>query len=362
MTPKYCPHCRKQPLEITRYHGEELDLCRRCGGLWFEQDQLNEVLAARDDDVDEAAFQQTLGEKLGAADRDCPDCRRALTGYHLMPEVTVEIDHCHHCDGTWIDRHELEQVLHQPKLQTALAQLNQSISWKTWIFQILSQLPVEYNIRPRRFPFVNLALILVNVLIFATYAFGHVDPNVMVGLFGERPALFWDGYGWWTPLTAAFLHGGWIHLLGNMYFLYIIGDNLEDALGHWRYLGIYLLCAIIASMGRLVLDYDSDIPSVGASGAVAGLFGMYLLWFRNASLTFMFVVYQKKLAPVWFFGIWLLINLWGMAAQGQGGVDYVAHVCGFLAGLAFGLGLKAWVEHRNPLLRVLASPEVQVVR
>lgn len=318
-------------------------------------------IAARDDDIDPTSFQCGLGETLGPVDRACPDCRQALTGYHLTPDVTVEIDHCHQCDGTWVDRHELEQVLHQPKLQDALAVLNQKVTWKTWIFQVLSQLPVEYNIRPRRKPLVTWFLILINTLIFVSYALGPVDGFAILEQFGEEPARFWNGHAWWTPLTSAFLHGGWIHLLGNMYFLFIMGDNLEDALGHWRFLGLYLGCAIVAGFGRLVIEPGSMVLSVGASGAIAALFGMYLLWFRNASLTFMFFVYQKKLAPAWYFGIWLVINLVGMAT-GSGDIDYIAHVTGFVAGLIAGAALKSWVEERNPMIRLLATPEVKVAR
>ena len=105
----------------------------------------------------------------------------------------------------------------------------------------------------------------------------------------------------WTLLTCMFLHGSIMHLLGNMYFLYVVGDNLEDVLGHKRFLIWYLVCGLIASLSSYLVSPTSAIPSVGASGAIAGLFGMYLMWFRHASLTFMIIIYQKKLSAAWFF-------------------------------------------------------------
>ena len=115
------------------------------------------------------------------------------------------------------------------------------------------------------------------------------------------PADISEGNKAWTLLTCMFLHSSIMHLLDNMYFLYVVGDNLEDVLGHKRFLIWYLVCGLIASLSSYLVSPTSAIPSVGASGAIAGLFGMYLMWFRHASLTFMIIIYQKKLSAAWFF-------------------------------------------------------------
>lgn len=361
MSHKRCPACRHTPLQITRHHDQEVDLCPRCGGLWFEKDELNQLLSAIDNGNDQVDFQGQLGKRLGISQRQCPDCRKSLEHYHLLEHHTLEVDVCHACEGVWIDHDEIETVQQSPRLQESLQRLNTQTNWKSWIFQFLSQMPVEYNIRPHRTPWVTWALIVINCLIYFSYASSDSLTMSMLTNYASTPADLAQGEHLWTPLTATFLHGSLMHLLGNMYFLWLTGDNLEDALGSLRFLLLYLLCGIGASLISVAMNWNSDIPSVGASGAIAGLFGMYVLWFRHASLSFMIVVWQLKLAAVWYFLIWLGLNLFGMLAGG-GGVDYWAHIGGFIIGLLIGLGLRNWVMQRNPLLVMLAQPQVSLGR
>jgi len=161
-----------------------------------------------------------------------------------------------------------------------------------------------------------------------------------------------------------YMHSGVMHLVGNMYFLYIIGDNLEESLGRGKFILYYTLCGFAAAAAQIIADPNSVIPMVGASGAIAGLFGMYLLWFRHASLTLMIVIYQKKVSPLIFFGIWLAINIIGLYAADEhgGGVAYWAHIGGFMAGIVIGLIVKKQVFATNPLLAILNSHEVKIKR
>lgn len=358
---KPCPKCQNQMLTPTTYGSDEIDVCQACGGLWFEKDEVNRMIDELHPDSPLDNYQQYFGEKLGDSELDCPDCKRQLQRYHLLADYHTEIDHCHHCDGSWVDREELQGVQQSPALRSALAELNQKINWKTYLFQFLSQMPVEYNLKSKSRPWVNWTLIALNVLIFAGYFF---DEGRFIWVFSHLAAVpneVLAGQQSWTLLTCIFLHGSVLHLLGNMYFLYVVGDNLEEALGHWRYLGLYLLCGIAASLAGALLRSSSDIPSVGASGAIAALFGMYLLWFRHASLTFMIVVYQKKLSAPWFFGIWLAFNLFGMLI-GQSEVDYGAHIGGFVVGLLIGGWLKTKILRDNPLIDLLNRQEAVIRR
>lgn len=356
-----CPCCHHRTLATTHYEGHHIDICRHCGGMWFDHHQLDAVLSAFDNGDDNVRYREHLGKGLGTSQRACPCCQQTMKHYHLLRDFHVEIDICERCDGAWIDHDELEEVKHSPRIRDVIQDLNQGVNWKTWVFQFLSQMPVEYNLKPSRQPLVTWWLIALNALIFVSYAFNPSVGNAVIELFASRPSDLAQGQHLWSPLTAIFLHGGVMHLLGNLYFLYIIGDNLEDVLGHWRYLGLYLLCGLGASLISVAMNWGSDIPSVGASGAIAGLFAMYMVWYRHASLTFMFVVYQKKLAPVWFFGIWLLLNLVGMLLQGEG-VDYWAHLGGFAIGLGLAYGLKPQVLAANPLLGILSSAKLRVSR
>jgi len=362
MTVKHCPHCRTQPLEVTHYHDEELDICRRCAGAWFEHGELNSLLSKLDNNEENSDFQKLLGERKERTEMTCPCCSIRLHKYRLLKDYDVEVDLCMECDGVWVEYKDLEKVEQSPRIRQALDELNKKVSVKSWIFQALLKFPVEYNLKPHRFPLVTWILLILNTLIFLGYVFSSATENWVFEHFASRPADLAQGAEWWTPLTATFLHGGFMHLIGNMYFLYVIGDNLEDALGRWRYLLVYLAGGVGASLISVAMNWNSEIMSVGASGAIAALFGMYLIWFRFASLSFMFWVIQKKLSPLWYFAIWLVYdNLVAMVIF-RGAIDYWAHIGGFLVGLVIGFSLKNWVYRHNPVIRFLSEESVSVKR
>jgi len=195
---------------------------------------------------------------------------------------------------------------------------------------------------------VNYALIGVNLAVFLyqtsmgpavvdfLYAWG-VIPFRYLQAFPRDPVELL------TPLTAMFLHGGWLHLLGNMLYLYIFGDNVEDLLGSGRYLIFYLLCGAASFGAQILLQHNSMVPNVGASGAIAGVLGAYMLLFPRArvvTLLPLFLFWPIVEIPAFFFlGIWFLMQFFsGAASLGRsdalaGGVAWWAHIGGFLAGM-----------------------------
>ncbi|MGW8284399.1 MAG: rhomboid family intramembrane serine protease [Candidatus Deferrimicrobiaceae bacterium] len=168
------------------------------------------------------------------------------------------------------------------------------------------------------------------------YAYG-VIPFRFVHMFPRDP---WELL---TPLSAMFLHGGWGHLLGNMLYLYIFGNNVEDTLGRGRYLLFYLTCGVLSFLTQIVLQSNSMVPNVGASGAIAGVLGAYFLLFPRArilTLIPLFFFFPLVEIPAFFFlGIWFLMQfLSGAATIGNlsalaSGVAWWAHIGGFLAGM-----------------------------
>jgi membrane associated rhomboid family serine protease len=146
-----------------------------------------------------------------------------------------------------------------------------------------------------------------------------------------------------TPLFAMFLHGGWLHVIGNMLYLYIFGDNVEDILGHGRYLVFYLLCGVASFFVQILSQTTSMVPTVGASGAIAGVLGAYIILFPRArvvTLVPILIVFTLVEIPAYIFlGVWFLIQfLSGAATLGRtsalsGGVAWWAHIGGFLAGV-----------------------------
>jgi len=356
-----CPDCTDSVMKVYDFHGEEVDSCQSCGGMWFENGELNAALSKADNGDDKVRVEETLGQHLGQSTRRCNHCDCSMEHYYLMDGYQIEVDVCHRCSGVWIDEHERQKVVQSPMVKQLLADLDAKISVKTWLFQFLSQMPVEFSLEPKSRPMITYLLLALNILIFMGYGFNLDATDRVFENFAMQSSELLAGHHPWSLLSHMFLHGDIMHLAGNMYFLYVVGDNLEDALGRMKFLGFYLLCGFAAAAAQIVAEPGSSVYMVGASGAIAGLFGMYLMWFRHASLTFMFVIYQKKLSPMAFFAIWLAFNIIGLLMAGEG-VAYWAHIGGFVAGLVIGARLKAKVMQNNPLLAMMNEPEVKISR
>ncbi len=157
-----------------------------------------------------------------------------------------------------------------------------------------------------------------------------------------------------APFVTMFLHGGWMHLIGNMWFLYLFGDNVEDAMGHIRFLVFYLVSGIAATLAHIVFHPLSPIPVVGASGAISGVVGAYLVMFPTARVLtlvpiFFFIVDIVVLPALIFIGLWFLFQFWSgllsLAVPHMGGVAWWAHIGGFLAGLVLAPLMR---ERRKP--------------
>lgn len=208
-------------------------------------------------------------------------------------------------------------------------------------------------------PVVTVLLIVINILVFLYEI--SLDPfarNDFIATYGLVP----DHFSFLCVLTSMFLHGGWLHVLGNMWFLWIFGDNIEDILGSAKFLLFYLLCGFAAAMAQFLADPGSRVPMVGASGAIAGVMGAYLVKFPHSrihTLVFIFFFISTVEVPAWLMLIyWFFINLFSgvgsighsYASQG-GGVAFLAHVGGFLAGIAliFLLGPRQRYTKRQDL-------------
>ncbi|MDE0489860.1 MAG: rhomboid family intramembrane serine protease [Gammaproteobacteria bacterium] len=207
-------------------------------------------------------------------------------------------------------------------------------------------IPLSDENRTRRTPVVSYALLGAIVLAFlwqlqagnaAVYAFGLIPARLVHGAL-LPPQLEWAP-AWATVFTSMFLHGGWMHLGGNLLYLWIFGDNVEDALGRGRFVAFYLLCGVAAALVQTVSETTSIVPMIGASGAISGVLGAYLRLFPHAQvrvLVPLFIVFYTIRVPAWVvLGLWFLFQLASsaMIQPGQGGVAFFAHIGGFLSGL-----------------------------
>jgi membrane associated rhomboid family serine protease len=225
-------------------------------------------------------------------------------------------------------------------------------------------IPLRDSTRSNTVPFVTVSLIVINVLVFLGEASlgRHAQAFIMTyGFVPARLSLALEGRGEMVPallplLTSIFLHGGWLHLIGNMWYLWIFGDNVEDRLGHTRYLLFYLGCGLAAGLTHALSEPAGVIPAVGASGAIAGVLGAYLVFYPRGSvltlIPFFFFFTTAQIPAVAFLGFWFLMQwLAGTAALGNpgagGGVAWWAHIGGFAAGLAVGAVISAVKGRRS---------------
>ncbi|HEV2616478.1 MAG TPA: rhomboid family intramembrane serine protease [Candidatus Acidoferrales bacterium] len=215
------------------------------------------------------------------------------------------------------------------------------------------------NLRPRtHFPAVTLALIIVNFIVFFYQL--TLDPRALQSFIltysmipaRAQLALAHSQYtlaqGFVPLFTSMFLHGGWLHILGNMWFLWLFGPNVEDRLGHIPYLGFYLVCGLGAGIAQTLFSLGSTIPGLGASGAIAGVLGAYVIFFPSSRIltlvTLFFWWFFARLPAVLFIGLWFAVQFFsGLSSLGSaqmGGVAWWAHVGGFLLGMLLVSGMR----------------------
>ena len=209
--------------------------------------------------------------------------------------------------------------------------------------------PIHDDTPTRITPYVTYTVLILCVLVFfwqlwlgetvqyAVYAFGLI-PSV---LFEHKslPAGLEILPAWLTIFSSMFLHGGWMHLIGNMVYLWVFSNNVEDAMGHKRFIAFYLTCGLLAALSHAVVNPYSEIPMIGASGAISGVLGAYLLLHPYARILVVIpigiLIYTPWIAAYWVLGFWFVLQLFNswLSAGEAGGVAYGAHLGGFIAGM-----------------------------
>lgn len=238
-------------------------------------------------------------------------------------------------------------------------------------------IPIRDSERSRSIPYVNVAIIVANLAVFLyevslsqqTIGARATGLDRFIYHWANIPACTFDALGWdrnlvgnganvchgqphpaWTIFSAMFMHGSWIHVLGNMLFLWIFGDNVEDAMGHALYGIFYLLVGTAGSLAHGVIDPDALTPALGASGAIAGVMGAYIVLYPRATVSTLFIFVPVPLPAFLLIGFWFVSQLFsGVSSLGvdtvgaSGGVAYFAHIGGFAAGA---LLVNAFAWHR----------------
>jgi membrane associated rhomboid family serine protease len=202
-------------------------------------------------------------------------------------------------------------------------------------------IPLRDVIPSRTTPYITVTIIIINALAwFYEITMPEEVLNQFLYVYGVVPATFAPA----TLITSMFLHASWSHVIGNMWYLWIFGDNVEDRVGHGRFIVFYLLCGIAAAIGQIAMDPTSMLPTIGASGAIAGVMGAYfVLYPQSRVLTLIPWIFIQivEMPAIVLLGFWFLMQLVNAGAvavtsgtHGSGGVAFAAHVVGFLTGMA----------------------------
>ena len=211
-------------------------------------------------------------------------------------------------------------------------------------------IPIRDTIPSKNYPVVNHTIIGINVVLYLFEMSQGADLNRFIYIYGLVPArysvpqiasYFSTFQQFFSLLSFMFLHGGFFHLLGNMWFLYIFGDNIEDRLGPFRYIAFYLLCGITSGLSHLVLNFHSNMPTIGASGAVAGVMGAYLILHPHAKILtlipIIIIPWFIEIPAFFFLGLWFVLQFLNATGThgSASGIAWWAHIGGFVFGIVF---------------------------
>lgn len=332
---KTCPRCT-YPLSVEVLREIELEHCRRCGGTYLCPEKGPLVFGPF---VDPAVWLESgISRRTGEELLQCPSDFHTLQVYEVsFGEHAVEVDFCEECRGIWFDSDEgkalREIVMRAGQVkETGLAVEDARSGPIGYIFQLISNLPLEVWNPIRNRPRATLGLIGVLAIVFLVQLGGA--GGTFTAALELVPAQVLAGGRLWTLFTSMFLHGNLFHLLGNLYFLYVFGDNVEDYLGGPRFLALYLISGVAGAVLQSLFQSQPEIPNLGASGAIAGVLAAYLVIFPRVKIWQMFRIVRFRIGVLWFVAIWLAWNLLGVFTD-LPGVGWMTHLGGFAAGAAF---------------------------
>lgn len=339
---------KRPPPSVAGGPSAEVDVCPRCHGTWLDAGDAKHMLG---ENAEPGTWERTTAAKFnGKGKLACPSGHGALSIYTLQSPPNsgrdVEVDVCPQCMGMWLDAWEAARIVQATKTVSLvrdaeaipLSERKNGAGW--YLFMLFSGMPVEeYNpVRKKRV--VVLGLIIACFIGFAL-ELGAPNPEQFITTFGLVPKDFTRGINAFSLITHMFMHGGIAHILSNMWFLYTFGDNVEDRVGRVRFFVLYIVFGIAAALLQTAFTLGSDAPLVGASGAIAGLMGAYVMLFPRVKL-YTVILFIRFRVPIWvYLGLWMalqvLLGYVSLQKTGEAaGVAWFAHIGGFVAGATWG--------------------------
>ncbi|MBN2362061.1 MAG: rhomboid family intramembrane serine protease [Deltaproteobacteria bacterium] len=338
-----CPRC-SFALTPTMQGNIELDHCDRCGGNFLDPGETRQIFG---EDAEPSAWvAKNFARSLGASKLRCPAAHGPLEAFELrFAGQQVVVDVCPKCKGLWLDRNEGKELAIIVEAERDAERLAESSAGgvKTYLFQLFTGFPLEVYNPVRRRPWMLYLMLLVILAAFgAELTFGRQ----FVEHWWLDPGKLAHGDQIWGIVTYGLLHAGIVHLIGNVYFMWVFGDNVEDALGKLGFSAVFFLASIAGGLLHVFTSVGHPIPVLGASGGIAGLLAAYLVLFPRTKLWIVFFFIRFKLSVLWYFGIWIGLQFL-YASLGMPGIAWYAHIGGFFCG-----GLVAWLLRPKKLTKL----------
>ena len=368
-----CPSCQSELRQYT-YHGTEIDVCPKCNGVWFDAGELPEfvhnLLTDRPDirpappEPDKKAIPPDL---ISEPVRSCPRCRTSMRKFHYASDSSIILDKCDPCGGIWCDGPEIGRLASVAKgypkpdslVQLSVEEQQKVSEWRNltqtardlakfaplMIFLPKIILPLKDDTQRHIRPWAVYSIVLINCLVFIGQALEVTSLSSFFAHYGLVASHIVAGNGYATFVSSMFLHSNVFHLVVNMLFFWIFADNVEEALGHWRFLGFYLLVGVCAGLLHVFVNMHSTAPMVGSSGAVAGAMGAYFVLYPRAHVKTLFIIRVYDIPAYVYLGVWIVFQgIYGAIVLAFGvhsGIAWFAHIGGFGAGVAYMLLHKA---------------------
>lgn len=362
----------------------QIDACPVCNGAWFDAGELD-LLAGESSDLEHALDPDSLASKRG-----CPRGCGIMRVHDLPGMIRTPVDHCPKCKGIWLDGHERHKLA-KSTTREGQQDLTKRLARRgaIWAAQLLVQLPVEVENPVHTTPWVVITILVALFSSFALQLLGILDlgncipgagglpSGAMLGDLADGATIRdlclapvagslkhqWSTLGpvaisqgsWYTLTTHWLLHGGWAHLLGNCYFLYIFGDNVETLFGRKRFALLFLGAALVGGLAEVLLTQNTTAPIIGASGGIAGVMAAYLWCFPRNKL-FQVVLFVQLKLPVWvYLFVWVGFQaVMGVLETSDAGVAWFSHLFGF----AFGVGVTPLIlrMRRGEVAKTVRTP------
>jgi len=357
-----CPSCSHK-LRRIKTKSEVLEICPHCKGIWFDSGELvNFVrdLSKRENILPEKPrlFKRRevhISDTNVKNNKSCPRCNLVMQTFNYCYDSNVFLEKCTDCHGIWADSKDVLKIARYIKQDFTSTKIGEDLIRQTEKMERIKEigqlgeeltnqagigmlfiphliLPLWDDEERVRFPVITFTIIILCVLTFLGEIFWIRDANGFFRNFGFVVGDFFS----MGLITSMFLHGGLLHLIGNMYFLWLFGDNVEDRFGRAWYPVFYLCCGIAASILHSIFNHSSVVPVIGASGAISGVMGAYMLFYPFAKVRVLFITRVVGVPACLFLGGWFLLQLaFGLIYNitDYSHIAWFAHIGGFIFGI-----------------------------